>query len=65
MRLGSSTTLTSSGVLEIYLFGEWGTVCEEGFGNAEADVACRQLGFEEASQHGSDLGYICVSIHRV
>ncbi len=43
----------SSGRLEIYLRGEWGTVCDDGFGQTEADVACRQLGFSTALRHGS------------
>ncbi len=43
--LNSSSTLFSSGRLEIYLQGEWGTVCSDGFGFGEGDVACRQLGF--------------------
>ena len=29
-----------TGRLEIYHDGEWGTVCEEGFTDAEAEVVC-------------------------
>ena len=38
------STSSRSGRLEIYLDGEWGTVCEN-FGTVEGDVACRQLGY--------------------
>ena len=45
--------LISSGRLEIFLQGEWGTVCNDGFGPTEADVACRQLGFTSVEDFGS------------
>ncbi len=44
---------SGSGRLEIYLRGEWGTVCDDGFGFPEADVACRQLGYVSASRVGN------------
>ncbi|MCB9540417.1 MAG: scavenger receptor cysteine-rich domain-containing protein [Myxococcales bacterium] len=36
------------GRLEIHLESEWGTVCDEGFDQVDADVACRQLGYPGA-----------------
>ncbi|CAG2193299.1 unnamed protein product [Mytilus edulis] len=33
------------GRLEIHYRGEWGTVCENHFGNVDAEVACKQLGY--------------------
>ena len=42
-----------AGRLEIFLQGEWGTVCDNGFGLSEGDVACRQLGFISATTTGN------------
>ncbi|XP_025112203.1 deleted in malignant brain tumors 1 protein-like [Pomacea canaliculata] len=39
---GSST---SEGRLEVFYNGSWSTVCTHGFGQKEAQVACRMLGF--------------------
>ena len=56
----SPDTLVSAGRLEIYLRGEWGTVCSRGFsfGFDEGDVACRQMGFYTVNRYGhvDDLG---------
>ncbi len=39
----------SSGLLEVFHAGAWGTVCDDGFGAENALVACRQLGFAGGS----------------
>jgi len=42
----------SSGRLEFQRRdGTWGTVCERGFNDDAADVACNQLGYRRASSY--------------
>lgn len=35
---------SSSGRLEIFHSGRWGSVCDDSFGVVDATVACRELG---------------------
>ena len=37
------------GLLEIYYNGSYGTVCDDGFTDLEASVACRQLNYTDGS----------------
>ena len=42
----------SSGRLEFQRWdGTWGTVCDNGFNDDAADVACNQLGYRRASSY--------------
>ena len=43
----------ASGVLEVYLNSQWGTVCSEQLVPTVADSACRQLGYTNASSYSS------------
>jgi len=50
-----------SGRVEVFRNGEWGTVCDDGFGQADADVVCRQLGYagaERVQGFGAGVGPI-------
>lgn len=38
----------SEGLVEIYLHGEWGKVCSDRMSSNEANVICRQLGYDSA-----------------
>ena len=45
---GETNVESSGGRLEIFLEGQWGTVCAATFGSREADIACQQLGYYRA-----------------
>ncbi|WAR30551.1 DMBT1-like protein [Mya arenaria] len=49
IRLVNSGSQPNQGRLEIFYNNTWGTVCDDGFGTAEAGVACNMLGFSRAN----------------
>lgn len=64
---GSTTSYSyTSGRLEIYMNGRWGTICSRSnFGINEATVACKQLGWSGASSYGRSrsLGWVIFTCH--
>ncbi|KAJ7990342.1 hypothetical protein DPEC_G00299310 [Dallia pectoralis] len=48
VRLISAELLSDRGRVEIFIRGEWGTVCDDLFNSKAAAVVCRQLGFPVA-----------------
>ena len=57
----------SSGRLEIYINGQWGTICDDHFDQTDATVACKQLGFLGAVTYGTSAsnGYVMpININR-
>ena len=48
-RLMGESSESGTGRVEILHNGEWGTICDDGWGKEDARVACRQLGFPDVT----------------
>ena len=50
IRLTGGTT-SNQGLVEVYCNGQWGTVCDDSFGQTDANTVCRQLGYYSAYRY--------------
>ena len=49
LRLEDGEAGSPEGRVEIFLDGEWGTICDDSWTDVESDTVCRLLGYEEGS----------------
>ena len=54
--------------MEIYLYGEWGTITHHSAGTQDAHVACRQLGYDTRCENKNRMivsGFIYFDLHYI
>lgn len=56
-RLAGHPRKHNEGRIEVFYQGEWGTICDDDFTLANAEVLCRQLGFVSATAWSHSAKY--------
>ena len=51
IRISLKQDSATSGLLEVYRGNTWGVVCDDGFDMIAANVACKQLGYQNAASY--------------
>ena len=62
-RSDDSEALASEGRLEICVNGVWGTICDVRYGARDANVACRQLGYDGQGMFMLDMDNTSVLVY--
>ena len=62
LRLIGSSAI-NQGTVEICMNETWGTICYSNWGQSEANVVCRQLGFSENGSHYNIAPVVMIIIH--
>ncbi|KAL5011431.1 hypothetical protein ScPMuIL_009982 [Solemya velum] len=57
LRLAGPGSTQSQGRVEVFYQNEWGTICNDQFGDDDASVACRMLGFNEGGEVARTISF--------
>lgn len=52
----------NEGRVEVFMNGEWGTVCDDGWDLSDGNVICAQLGYPAALEVSSRVRYCLIII---